>query len=254
MDAGVPNFKPVAGIAMGLIAVGSRMEVLTDFLGDEDHLGDMDFIVTGTKEGITGFQLDTKISGISLEVMSRALNQAKDARLHILEKMNAVLSTSRDELSQFAPKRHVMKVRQSKIKDVIGPGGKNIKAVVEASGAKVDINDDGTIQIFSTDPEGTKKAVEMIEALAGEVEVGRIYNGQVRKIVDFGAFVNIAPGTDGLLHISEIAEERVRRVEDFLQEGDFTDVKVLEIDRQGKIRLSRREALREKAEGESKSG
>ena len=147
-----------------------------------------------------------------------------------------------------------MKVRQSKIKDVIGPGGKNIKSVVEASGAKVDINDDGTIQIFSIDPEGTKKAVEMIEALAGEVEVGRIYNGQVRKIVDFGAFVNIAPGTDGLLHISEIAEDRVRRVEDFLQEGDFTEVKVLEIDRQGKIRLSRREALRDRAQGESKSG
>jgi polyribonucleotide nucleotidyltransferase len=210
--------------------------------------------VTGTKDGITGFQLDTKISGISLEVMNRALSQAKEARLHILQKMTSVLSESRKELSPFAPKRHVMKVRQSKIKDVIGPGGKNIKSVVEASGAKVDINDDGTIQIFSIDPEGTKKAVEMIEALAGEVEVGRIYNGQVRKIVDFGAFVNIAPGTDGLLHISEIAEDRVRRVEDFLQEGDFTEVKVLEIDRQGKIRLSRREALRDRAQGESKSG
>jgi len=258
MDAGVPNFKPVAGIAMGLIAEGSRMEVLTDILGDEDHLGDMDFKVTGTRDGITGFQLDTKISGISMEVMTRALDQAREARLFILDKMNAALPASRTEMSEFAPKRHVMKVRQSKIKDVIGPGGKNIKAVVEASGAKVDINDDGTIQIFSTDPEGTKKAIAMIEALSGEVEVGRIYNGQVRKVVDFGAFVNIAPGTDGLLHISEIAEERVRRVEDFLNEGDFTDVKVMEIDRQGKIRLNRKEVLRERAEAagkdESQSG
>lgn len=250
MDAGLPNFKPVAGIAMGLIAEGNRMEVLTDILGDEDHLGDMDFKVTGTRDGITGFQLDTKISGISLEVMERALSQARDARILILDKMKEALPESRKEMSPFAPKRLVVKVRQSKIKDVIGPGGKNIKSVVENTGAKIDINDDGTVQIFSTDPEMGKKAVEMIEALSGEIEVGKIYNGQVRKIVDFGAFVNIAPGTDGLLHISEIAEERVRRVEDYLQEGDFTDVKVLEIDRQGKIRLSRKEAMRERGVAE----
>lgn len=251
MDAGVPGLKPVAGIAMGLIAEGDRMEILTDILGDEDHLGDMDFKVTGTQDGITGFQLDTKISGISLEVMTRALDQAKAARLHILDKMNAVLPASREEVSRFAPKRIQMKVRQSKIKDVIGPGGKNIKSVIEATGAKVDINDDGTVNIFSTDPEMGKKAVELIEALTGEVEVGRIYTGQVRKIMDFGAFVNIAPGTDGLCHISELDEERVKRVEDILKEGEMVEVKVLDIDRQGRIRLSRKEALRERASSEA---
>lgn len=249
MDAGVPNVKPTAGIAMGLIAEGDKMEILTDILGDEDHLGDMDFKVTGTKEGITGFQLDTKISGISLEVMTRALNQARDARLHILEEMNKALPASRSEVSKFAPKRISMKVRQSKIKDVIGPGGKNIKSVIEATGAKVDISDDGTVNIFSTDPEMGKKAVEMIEALTGEVEVGRIYNGQVRKVMDFGAFVNIAPGTDGLCHISELADERVKRVEDVVKEGEMIDVKVLDIDRQGRIRLSHKEAIKEKNAG-----
>lgn len=247
MDAGVPGIKPTAGIAMGLIAEGERMEILTDILGDEDHLGDMDFKVTGTKDGITGFQLDTKISGITLEVMTRALNQAKDARIHILDKMNEALPSSREEVSKYAPKRVQIKVRQSKIKDVIGPGGKNIKSVIEATGAKIDINDDGTINIFSTDPEMGSKAVQLIEALSGEVEVGRVYHGQVRKIMDFGAFVNIAPGTDGLCHISELSEDRVKRVEDVVNEGDMVDVKVLDIDRQGRIRLSLKEASKEKA-------
>lgn len=246
LDAGVPLKEPVAGIAMGLIAEGKQMEVLTDILGDEDHLGDMDFKVTGTKKGITGFQLDTKISGISMEVMERALMQAKDARLFILDKMNAVLSGPRKEMSAYAPKMKKITVRQSKIKDVIGPGGKNIKSVIEATGAKIDINDDGTINIFSTDPEMSAKAVELIEALSGEIEVGRVYTGTVRKVVDFGAFVNIAPGTDGLCHISELADTRVNRVEDVLKEGERTLVKVLEIDRQGRIKLSRKQAMSEK--------
>lgn len=245
MDAGVPLTEPVAGIAMGLIAEGGQYEVLTDILGDEDHLGDMDFKVTGTKKGITGFQLDTKISGISKEVMERALMQAKDARMHILDKMNQALSKPREEMSAYAPRVKKITVRQSKIKDVIGPGGKNIKGVIEATGVKVDINDDGTVAIFSVDPEMTQKAIEMIEALSGEIEVGRVYPGVVRKIVDFGAFINIAPGTDGLCHISELEEGRVNRVEDVLKEGERVLVKVLEIDRQGRIRLSRRAAMSE---------
>ncbi len=243
MDAGVPVKDPVAGIAMGLIAEGNQFEVLTDILGDEDHLGDMDFKVTGTKKGITGFQLDTKISGISKEIMERALNQAKEARLFILDKMNTALSKPREEMSPYAPRIRKLTIRQSKIKDVIGPGGKNIKGVIEATGVKVDINDDGTVNIFSTDPEMSEKAVELIEALSGEIEIGRVYPGVVRKIVDFGAFVNIAPGTDGLCHISELAEARVNRVEDVVKEGDRVMVKVLEIDRQGRIRLSRKAAL-----------
>jgi polyribonucleotide nucleotidyltransferase len=231
---------------MGLIAENDRMEILTDILGDEDHLGDMDFKVIGTKKGITGFQLDTKISGISVDVMERALKQARDARLFILDKMNAAISKPREELSPYAPKMKKIQVRQSKIKDVIGPGGKNIKSVIEATGVKIDINDDGVVNIFSTDPDMTNKAIELIEALTGEVEVGRIYEGTVRKLMDFGAFVNIAPGTDGLCHISELKDERVSRVEDVLKEGEKVLVKVLEIDRQGRIRLSRKAALAEK--------
>ncbi|PIR22798.1 MAG: polyribonucleotide nucleotidyltransferase [Deltaproteobacteria bacterium CG11_big_fil_rev_8_21_14_0_20_45_16] len=253
MDAGVPGMRPVAGIAMGLIAEGDKAEVLTDILGDEDHIGDMDFKVTGTDKGVTGFQMDTKISGISMELMSTALNRAKDARLFILEKMNAVLGKSRSEMSEFAPKMKSIQVRQSKIKDVIGPGGKNIKGVIEATGAKIDISDDGTVNIFSTDPKMAEKAIDLIEALTGEIEIGRIYNGVVRKIVDFGAFVNIAPGTDGLVHISELDFDRVTRVEDIVKEGDQIPVKVLEIDRQGRIRLSRKAALEEdSAESEAK--
>lgn len=249
MDAGVPGIKPVAGIAMGLIAEGDKMEILTDILGDEDHLGDMDFKVTGTRDGINGFQLDTKISGISLELMKKAVSQAREARLHILSEMDKALSSSRQEISKFAPQRKVIKVRQAKIKDIIGPGGKNIKTVYAATNdqVKVDIDDNGSVTIFSTDPDMIEKAVQMIEALAGEVEVGRVYEGQVRKIMDFGAFVNIAPGTDGLVHISELAEERVKNVTDYLNEGDMVRVKVLEIDRQGRIRLSRKEAMKEEA-------
>ncbi len=247
MDAGVPVGDPVAGIAMGLIAEGNQFEVLTDILGDEDHLGDMDFKVTGTKKGITGFQLDCKIQGLSMAVMEKALMQARDARMHILDKMNQALGATREEMSPFAPRIRKISVRQSKIKDVIGPGGKNIKGVIEATGVKVDIQDDGTVNIFSIDPEMTEKAVELIEALSGEIEIGRVYTGVVRKIVDFGAFVNIAPGTDGLCHISELEEHRVNRVEDVLKEGDRVMVKVLEIDRQGRIKLSRKAAMHEQS-------
>jgi len=243
MDAGVHAGEPVAGIAMGLIAEGNKFEVLTDILGDEDHLGDMDFKVTGTKKGITGFQLDCKISGLSRAVMEKALSQAKDARLHILAKMNEALAAPRTEMSPYAPKIRKITVRQSKIKDVIGPGGKNIKGVIEATGVKIDINDDGTVNIFSIDPEMTEKAVELIEALSGEIEIGRVYTGVVRKVVEFGAFVNIAPGTDGLCHISEMDDKRVNHVEDIMKEGDRVMVKVLEIDRQGRIKLSRKAAL-----------
>jgi len=253
MDAGVPGVRPVAGIAMGLVAEGNKAEVLTDILGDEDHIGDMDFKVTGTAKGVTGFQMDTKISGISMELMSTALDRAKEARLSILDKMNAILGKSRTEMSEFAPKMKSIQVRQSKIKDVIGPGGKNIKGVIEVTGAKIDISDDGTVNIFSTDPKMAEKAIELIEALTGEIEIGRIYNGVVRKIMDFGAFVNIAPGTDGLVHISELDFDRVNRVEDIVKEGDQIPVKVLEIDRQGRIRLSRKAALAEdSAESEAK--
>lgn len=247
MDAGVPDLKPVAGIAMGLIAGESKNVVLTDILGDEDHLGDMDFKVTGTSQGITGFQMDTKISGISMELMKEALNQAKEARDHILEKMNAALAESRAEVSQHAPKVVTMKVRQNKIKDVIGPGGKNIKAVIEATSAKIDIEDDGTVKIFASNTDQANEAVEMIEALCGEVEIGRIYNGTVRKVVDFGAFVAIAPGTEGLVHISELAHRRVGKVEEVCKEGDALAVKVLEIDRQGRIRLSHKATLENEA-------
>jgi polyribonucleotide nucleotidyltransferase len=204
MDAGINIGEPVAGIAMGLIAEGKRMEVLTDILGDEDHLGDMDFKVTGTRKGITGFQLDTKISGISMEVMQKALHQAKDARILILDKMVAALPKAREEMSPYAPKIRKITVRQSKIKDVIGPGGKNIKSVIEATGVKIDISDDGTVNIFSNDPEMAEKAVELVEALSGEIEIGRVYTGTVRKIVEFGAFINIAPGTDGLYTTSYV--------------------------------------------------
>jgi polyribonucleotide nucleotidyltransferase len=232
---------------MGLIAEGNQFEVLTDILGDEDHLGDMDFKVTGTKKGITGFQLDCKIQGLSMAVMEKALMQARDARMLILDKMNQALGSAREEMSPFAPRIRKISVRQSKIKDVIGPGGKNIKGVIEATGVKVDIQDDGTVNIFSIDPEMTEKAVELIEALSGEIEIGRVYTGVVRKIVDFGAFVNIAPGTDGLCHISELEDHRVNRVEDVLKEGDRVMVKVLEIDRQGRIKLSRKAAMHEQS-------
>jgi polyribonucleotide nucleotidyltransferase len=245
MDAGVPVTAPVAGIAMGLIKEGEHVRVLSDILGDEDHLGDMDFKVAGTAEGVTSLQMDIKISGVNRDVMGQALRQAREGRLHILGIMNATLSSARTNVSGHAPRIITLKVKPDKIREIIGPGGKVIRGIIEATGVKIDVEDDGTVRIASVDEEAAKKAIEMVQRIAAEAEIGKIYKGTVRKIVEFGAFVEILPGTDGLVHISQLAPERVRKVSDVLKEGDEVMVKVLEIDRQGKIRLSRKEALEE---------
>jgi polyribonucleotide nucleotidyltransferase len=247
MDAGVPVKAPVAGIAMGLIKEGDKVVILSDILGLEDHLGDMDFKVTGTSQGITALQMDMKIEGITIDVMRTALQQAKEGRLHILGKMLETLSTPRKNLNPFAPRIITMQINPDKIKDVIGSGGKVIRSIVEQTGAKIDIEDSGVINIASSDEAAANKAKEIIRGIVQEAEVGKLYMGKVRKIMDFGAFVEIFPGTDGLLHISQISEKRLEKVTDELKEGDEVLVKVLEIDRQGKIRLSRKEAMREKA-------
>ena len=245
MDAGVPVSAPVAGIAMGLIKEGEHVRILSDILGDEDHLGDMDFKVAGTAEGVTSLQMDIKISGVNREIMGQALHQAKEGRLHILNIMNATLPAARTNVSGHAPRIITLRVKPDKIREIIGPGGKVIRGIIEATGVKMDVEDDGTVRIASSDEEASKKAVEMVQRIIAEAEVGKIYKGTVRKIVEFGAFVEILPGTDGLIHISQLAPERVRKVTDVLKEGDEVMVKVLEIDRQGKIRLSRKEALQE---------
>jgi polyribonucleotide nucleotidyltransferase len=245
MDAGVPVTAPVAGIAMGLIKEGEHVRVLSDILGDEDHLGDMDFKVAGTAEGVTSLQMDIKISGVNREIMRQALHQAREGRLHILGVMNATLAEPRSNVSGHAPRIITLKVKPEKIREIIGPGGKVIRGIIEATGVKIDVEDDGMVRIASVDEEASKKAIEMVQRIAAEAEVGKIYKGTVRKIVEFGAFVEILPGTDGLIHISQLAPERVRKVTDVLKEGDEVMVKVLEIDRQGKIRLSRKEALQE---------
>ncbi|MBF6568586.1 MAG: polyribonucleotide nucleotidyltransferase [Candidatus Binataceae bacterium] len=242
MDAGVPIKAAVAGIAMGLVKEGDKVRVLTDILGDEDHLGDMDFKVAGTADGITAIQMDNKVGGVTRDVMRQALHQARDARLFILGVMQKALESPRQEVSAYAPRIHTMRIKPDKIRDVIGPGGKVIRSITEETGCKIDIEDDGTIRIASADGEAMQRAIEIIQSITAEPEVGRVYAGKVRKIVDFGAFVEIMPGTDGLLHISQISNERVRRVEDVLHEGDEIQVKVLDVDRSGKIRLSMREA------------
>ena len=246
MDAGVPIKAPVAGIAMGLVQEGEQFIVLSDILGDEDHVGDMDFKVTGTRDGITAIQMDIKINGISREIMGKALAQAKAGRLHILDKMAESMTEPRAELSDYAPRIMTIKIDPDKIRDVIGPGGKNIRAITEKSGAKIDIDDSGEIKIASVDGQASEIAIALIRDLTQEAEVGKIYLGKVQRIMDFGAFVEIFPGTDGLLHVSQIAEERVKEVRDYLKEGDEVMVKVIEVDRQGKIRLSRKEAMRDK--------
>jgi len=246
MDGGVPLKAPVAGIAMGLVKEGDDFIVLSDILGDEDHVGDMDFKVTGTREGVTAIQMDIKITGISQEIMKKALDQAREGRLAILDIMEKCLSKSREDISTYAPRIITITVHQDKIRDVIGPGGKNIRAIVEKTGAKIDIEDSGEIKIASADEDAADMAIAMIRDLTQEAEVGKIYLGKVQKIMDFGAFVEIFPGTDGLVHISQLAHERVRNVRDVLKEGDEVLVKVLEIDRQGKIKLSRKDALDEK--------
>jgi polyribonucleotide nucleotidyltransferase len=245
MDAGVPIKSPVAGIAMGLIKEGDKTVVLTDILGLEDHLGDMDFKVTGTKDGITAFQMDVKISGVTKEIMETALHQAHQGRMHILEKMDGILTAPRDDLSAHAPRIFTMKIKTDKIRDVIGPGGKVIRGIVEETGVKIDIDDSGTISIASVDEESAQKAIKIIEGIIAEAELGKIYHGKVKRIMDFGAFVEILPGTEGLVHISQIADERIANVTVVLQEGDAVDVKVIEIDKTGRIRLSRKDAMKE---------
>lgn len=238
MDAGVPLKAPVAGIAMGLIKEGDRFAVLSDILGDEDHLGDMDFKVAGTRNGVTALQMDIKIQGITREIMAAALEQACAGRLHILERMGESIDAHRTEMSSYAPRFITMKINPDKIRDVIGKGGATIRALTEETGTSIDIQDDGSVKIASTDQVAGEEAKRRIEELTADVEVGRIYSGRVAKIMDFGAFVSILPGRDGLVHISQISNERVENVTDFLNEGDTVTVKVLEIDKQGRIRLS----------------
>jgi polyribonucleotide nucleotidyltransferase len=238
MDAGVPIKAPVAGIAMGLIKEGEKFAVISDILGDEDHLGDMDFKVAGTAEGINALQMDIKIDGITREIMEIALGQAREGRMHILEKMAEAISAPRQEMSEWAPRFITMKINPDKIRDVIGKGGAVIRAITEETGATIDISDDGTIKIASVDQAAGEEARRRIEEITADVEVDKIYEGKVAKIMDFGAFVTILPGRDGLVHISQISNERVENVADKLSEGDIVKVKVLEIDRQGRIRLS----------------
>ena len=243
MDAGVPFSKPVAGIAMGLIKEGSRVAILSDILGDEDHLGDMDFKVAGTKDGITGIQMDIKIEGVDEAIMRTALAQAHDGRLHILGEMAKGIDAPRTEMSKFAPRITTITVPVDKIREVIGSGGKVVKDIIAQTGCKIDINDDGRINIASNDGVAAQKAIDMIRGIVMEVEVGKVYKGIVKKIVEFGAFVGVLPNQDGLLHVSEIAHERVNNVTDYLKEGDELEVKVIEVDRSGKIRLSRKVLL-----------
>ncbi len=253
MDAGVPIKAPVAGIAMGLIKEGEEIRILSDILGDEDHLGDMDFKVAGTAQGITALQMDIKISGVTREIMQQALYQAREGRLHILEQMAKTLDAPRPEVAVHAPRILTLKIKQDRIRDLIGPGGKMIRSIIEETGVKIDVEDDVTVYVASQDGDAMKKAVARINRVTAEAEIGKIYKGTVRKIVDFGAFVEILPGTDGLVHISQLGPGRVRRVSDVLKEGDEIMVKVLEIDRQGKIRLSQREVQQDGQSAQGKS-
>lgn len=243
MDAGVPVKNPVAGIAMGLVKEGDDIAVLSDILGDEDHLGDMDFKVTGTEEGIAALQMDIKIDGVTRDIMHTALEQAREGRLHILGKMAEAISKSRDDLSPYAPRITTVFVKPEQVRTIIGAGGKTVRGIIEATGCGIDIEDDGRINISSADGAAAAEAARMISELTQEAEVGKIYEGTVKKIMDFGAFVEIFAGTDGLVHVSELAKERVRNVTDVLNEGDAVRVKCIGVDRQGKIKLSRKEAL-----------
>jgi polyribonucleotide nucleotidyltransferase len=243
MDAGVPIKAPVAGIAMGLISDGERTAILSDILGDEDHLGDMDFKVCGTQRGVTAIQMDIKISGLSREILTRALDQAREGRLFILGKMNETLTAPRADLSKYAPRITTIKVKPDQIRLIIGPGGKTIKGIIDQTGVAIDVEDDGTVNVASSDSDAVKKALDIIKGLTAEPEVGHIYKGAVQRITDFGAFVELLPGTDGLLHISEMAHTRVDKVTDVMKEGDVVEVKVLSVDRDGKVRLTRRELL-----------
>jgi len=247
MDAGVPISNPVAGIAMGLIKEGNQVAILSDILGSEDHLGDMDFKVAGTKNGITALQMDIKIAGLDKDIMEQAMQQAKEGRLHILGEMNKALDAPRSELSKHAPRIITLKVPTDKIRDIIGPGGKVIRGIIDKCGVSVDIDDSGLVSIASSDQAAADKAIEYIENLIQEAVIGKVYLGKVKKVVDFGAFVEIFPGTDGLVHISQICDRRIQSVSDEIQEGDEIKVKVIDVDQQGKIKLSRKEALKESA-------
>lgn len=246
MDAGVPIKAPVAGIAMGLIEQNGKVAVLSDIMGLEDHLGDMDFKVAGTAQGITAIQMDIKTTGVSPDIMAQALEQARQGRFSILQAMEEILNTPRQQLSTYAPRIMTLKVHKDKVREVIGPGGKTIRGIIDATGVTIDVEDDGTVKIASADETSARDAMKMIQDLTQEAEIGRIYLGTIRKIMDFGAFVEIFPGTDGLLHISQISEKRVDKVTDELREGDQILVKVLEVDRNGRIKLSHKEAIRER--------
>ena len=252
MDAGVPIKSPVAGIAMGLIKEGDNFAVLSDIMGDEDHLGDMDFKVAGSVDGITALQMDIKIDGITSEIMKTALEQAKHGRLHILGEMNKALASTRDEMSDFAPRIITFKIDPAKIREVIGKGGATIRSITEQTGASVDLTDDGIVKVASVDKAAGEEARRLIEEITAEVEVGKIYEGKVARLMDFGAFVTILPGKDGLVHISQISDEHVDKVSDRLNEGDIVKVKVLEIDRQGRVRLSIKEVEKEVEKDEDK--
>jgi len=241
MDAGVPIKAPVAGVAMGLVLEGSRYQVLTDILGDEDHLGDMDFKVAGTRDGVTALQMDIKVEGVTPEIMRVALEQARAGRLHILDEMNKVIRAPREKMSEWAPSIITLKIDPEKIRDVIGKGGAVIRQITEETGTTIDIESDGTVKIASVSGAAGREAQRRIELITADVEVGRVYEGKVARLMDFGAFVTILPGRDGLVHISQISNERVERVSDKLHEGDVIRVKVLEVDRQGRIRLSMRD-------------
>ena len=245
MDAGVPIKAPVAGIAMGLILEDGESAILSDILGDEDHIGDMDFKVAGTSEGITAIQMDIKIRGLSKEILVRVLDQARQGRLHILEKMRETISEPRKDLSRYAPRIVTLQVKQEKIRDIIGPGGKTIRSIIDQTGVKVDVEDSGLVKLASPNYESIDKAIQMIKRLTQEVEVGGFYTGKVKRILGFGAIVELYPGTDGLIHISQLAEGHVKEVSDVLKEGDEVMVKVIDIDAQGRVRLSRKAALRE---------
>ena len=245
MDAGVPLQAPVAGIAMGLVKDGDKVGILTDIMGSEDHYGDMDFKVAGTEKGITALQMDIKIAGVSVDVMRQALAQAKEARLHVLGKMAETIKTHRAEMSPYAPRFVTIKIRPEKIREIIGPGGKVIRGIQEKTGAKIDVEDDGKVTVFSSSSEAAQMAIGIIQDICREAELDRVYLGKVKSIKEFGAFVEIIPGNEGLLHISQIAENRIRAVSDVLSEGDEVAVKVIEIDGNGKIRLSRKSALRD---------
>jgi polyribonucleotide nucleotidyltransferase len=249
MDAGVPMKAHVAGIAMGLILEGNKFAVLSDILGDEDHLGDMDFKVAGTAEGVTALQMDIKIQGITKEIMQVALAQAKEGRMHILGKMTEAVSGANTELSAFAPRMITVKINPEKIRDVIGKGGSVIRALTEETGTTIDISDDGVVTIASTSSEGMAEAKRRIEAITAEVEVGQIYEGTILKLLDFGAIVNLLPGKDGLLHISEIANERIKDINDYLKEGQVVKVKVIQTDEKGRVRLSAKALLNDSASG-----